>query len=897
MRFSRDTKYIWNCEIHGEFEATFYQVRAALRDNKGNIGCPYCHGSKVKKEDSLGMLFPELAKEWSPENEMTPYEVTIGSKKKALWECAAGHKWSASIATRVNGYGNCKECNLLRKGQRLFADVYPEFKKYYSAKNDVPFERRTISENKKGVWVCPDKGHEFEESFLNINQRGSFSCPICEFRKIVPGINDLQTLYPEAAAMYDVSKNEIAPDNISPKNSFLKVFWICAKGHSYSRSPAAQINWKNVCPVCSRHTLSIGDNDLKSQCPRLEELWDAEANGAMDSYFDTRGNAYSFVCSKGHRFTSTVQRMIDNDYQCLVCIGKKFSEEVSLKNTNPELAKEWSDNNQRGADSVTDKTKMSVLWVCPRCGGEYPYSIADRAVGDNVCPYCRGARRLEGYNDLLTTHPDLAKEWSPNNKTEPTAYRKNSRSYALWICPNCQGEYSAEIRTRELGDNACPFCKGRHILEGFNDLATTHPELAAEWSSNNQYGPEAYKKTSLEYALWICPNCKGEYSSEIRGREIGDNACPYCKGIRTLKGFNDLATSHPELAVEWSPENEGPPENFRKTEVFRALWICPQCNAQYGARICDRVEGVNACPYCRGIRVQKGINDLVTTHPDLIKEWSPNNEYLPETYQKASGDYVLWICPNCRGEYSSKIQTRAIGDDSCPFCKGIRVLKGFNDFATTHPELVAEWSDNNTLPAYTFFKSSYESVLWNCPRCGGEYRAQIREREVGDDACPYCRGKHVLKGFNDLVTTHPELVAEWSPNNESSPEEYYKAASAYALWNCPRCGGEYRAQIREREAGDDACPYCIGKRVLKGFNDLVTTHPELVEEWAFPENALLGIRPDSVMKSDMRKVWWRCNDCKRKYYMSIRERLLKEKRGFTTCTYCRGRRINLIHFF
>ncbi|RHS85011.1 zinc-ribbon domain-containing protein [Agathobaculum sp.] len=37
---------------------------------------------------------------------------------------------------------------------------------------------------------------------------------------------------------------------------------------------------------------------------------------------------------------------------------------------------------------------MDVLWRCPKCNGEYRYSIAERKVGDDSCPYCQGRKRF-----------------------------------------------------------------------------------------------------------------------------------------------------------------------------------------------------------------------------------------------------------------------------------------------------------------------------------------------------------------------------------------------------------------------------------------------------------------------------------------------------------------------
>ena len=102
-----------------------------------------------------------------------------------------------------------------------------------------------------------------------------------------------------------------------------------------------------------------------------------------------------------------------------------------------------------------------------------------------------------------------------------------------------------------------------------------------------------------------------------------------------------MATTHPRLAAEWSPGNEDSPECYKKTDIYRKLWICPECHQEYGAKIRDREEGVSACPYCRGLWVRKGVNDLTTTDPELAKEWSPNNSDTADLHQKI---LVIMLC-------------------------------------------------------------------------------------------------------------------------------------------------------------------------------------------------------------------------------------------------------------
>ena len=53
------------------------------------------------------------------------------------------------------------------------------------------------------------------------------------------------------------------------------------------------------------------------------------------------------------------------------------------------------------------------------------------------------------------------------------------------------------------------------------------------------------------------------------------------------------------------------------------------------------------------------------------------------------------------------------------------------------------------------------------------------------------------------------------------------------------------------------CPYCTGRKVLAGFNDLASLFPKLAKEWDAELNGPL--RPTEVTSGSSRRVWWRCD--------------------------------------
>ena len=61
--------------------------------------------------------------------------------------------------------------------------------------------------------------------------------------------------------------------------------------------------------------------------------------------------------------------------------------------------------------------------------------------------------------------------------------------------------------------------------------------------------------------------------------------------------------------------------------------------------------------------------------------------------------------------------------------------------------------------------------------------------------------------------------------------------------------------VKNRTTQHLGCPYCSGRKCLKGYNDLATNYPELVKEWNYSKNKL---NPHEVTKRSGKKVWWKC---------------------------------------
>ena len=328
---------------------------------------------------------------------------------------------------------------------------------------------------------------------------------------------------------------------------------------------------------------------------------------------------------------------------------------------------------------------------------------------------------------------------------------------------------------------------------------------------------------------------------------------------KLIIGQNDLATVNPDLASEWHPTKNGLllPSQVGAGTKRKVWWKC-HLGHEWEASVSSRNKG-SGCPYCAGQRAISGVNDLSTVNPGLAAEWHPNkngplypNQIMPKSSRK------VWWLGKCGHEWEATISSRTTGS-GCPYCSGHKLLSGYNDLATVDSDLATEWHStrNGDLHADQVTAHCAKKVWW-IGKCGHEWEATVANRKSGN-GCPFCSGRKILKGFNDLATVNSKLAAEWHPtkNGNLSPTQITAGTSKKVWWMCSE-GHEWEATVSSR-CGGIGCPYCSGKRAIAGISDLATVNPKLAAEWHPTKNGDLS--PDQVTAGSGKKVWWVCSKC------------------------------------
>ena len=253
---------------------------------------------------------------------------------------------------------------------------------------------------------------------------------------------------------------------------------------------------------------------------------------------------------------------------------------------------------------------------------------------------------------------------------------------------------------------------------------------------------------------------------------------------------------------------------------------------------------------------------LSVTHPELALEIIAPD---PATLLSGSHKSAQWLCRK-NHIYEMAVRNR-VKSPGCPICRGKRVLVGFNDLQTTHPEIskmAFDWD------ATTVSAGSNKLLTWICPQ-RHTWKAPVYSVALSGTSCPTCAGQQFLSGFNDLQTTHPEIAAEavgWDPS------KFGMSSKKRVTWNCP-IGHIYTAAIVNKTFRGDKCTICAGRDVLSGFNDLATTHPDIAKEAE-------GWDAHTILAGSNKLQWWRCSENHR-WRAKPNARTGSAKTGCPTC--------------
>ncbi len=623
----------------------------------------------------------------------------------------------------------------------------------------------------------------------------------------------ISVTHPKLAEQWS-EKNTITPDDVTA-GAHDRVWWKGKCGHEWQAIVNNRVRGGNGCPYCAHYTVLKGFNDLATVRPDLLKEWDYEKNADLKP---DETNAYSgksvwWKCKEGHEWKAKIKYRTAGR-GCRVCLNqivlKGFND---LASKRPDLAAEWSDRNLPiTPESIIWKKTGAFWWKCSKCGNEFKVWLIDRVQRGTGCPYCAGYKVKTGYNDLKTTDPEIAKDWDYESNTPllPESYFRRSLWNVNWKCSNGHS-YAMRIYDRTVNGKGCVICDTT-FRASFSEL------LILLW----------VKRNGIEYEL---------------GTDMGELYLPE---------FN-MAFEAEGVSLEKQKSQHKKKVDLKKRGITLTIFPRAEDLETDAAKVKSLLKR-------HGISIKARIkNDIEELKQDFY-----GNDYRSKPYY-GGGEFKDVLGANIR---------------STEIMRTVPINENF-------PELIEEWSEKN-FP----FKPEDEDarstgkVWWKCKKCGSEWKGIVRNRtSIRRCGCHVCAGKRIDIGINDLKTTHPEICNEWSPKNKDLlPEQFTQGSNVTVWWRCKN-GHDWQANINNRVRGN-GCPACARMPLVKGENDLKTTHPEYLDMWSDKNGDL---KPDDIRASYKKQVWWKCRQCGNEYLAQPHSVIDRKGIGCKRCQSTIGR--------
>lgn len=243
-------------------------------------------------------------------------------------------------------------------------------------------------------------------------------------------------------------------------------------------------------------------------------------------------------------------------------------------------------------------------------------------------------------------------------------------------------------------------------------------------------------------------------------------------------------------------------------------------------------------------------NTMLNVRPELFDEWDFKRNKEIDIYKVTygSGKLIWWLCSNCDSSYDMTINQRVLQKQNCPYCAGYRVNQT-NSLATLNPQLASQWHPtlNGELTPHDVTSGSHRKVWW-IGDCGHEWESGIDNRNQGR-GCPYCNGKKILIGFNDIWTTNPDLASLLV--NPEDGYKYMQYSNKKVNWKCSECGET------------------IKNKTIAKINEHGLSCPSCADGFSFPEKVMYHLLNEVEVTFEIQKTFEWAKDKRYDFYIPL----------------------------
>lgn len=381
--------------------------------------------------------------------------------------------------------------------------------------------------------------------------------------------------------------------------------YVCARGHRFNQTLQQLRKVKKAvgCRVCANKQAVLGFNSLADTHPHLLRFWHTSKNGDMRPENVVAGSdtEVMWICDEGHEYPMLVLEKSRRNAGCSVCSNHRVDPRVNAFSvTHPAAAATWHPdrNGDLTPDDFTSGSSREMWWRCEEAGHDFPMTIYYRCRGDK-CQVCL-RKRAHPTTSFAFTHPRAASRWHPtrNGSVLASDVLFGTKKKYWFLCEEKGHHYEAPVITQSRGA-ACNICTGR-VVDEQNCMRTTHPELTRDFhpSANGPMTPDNTFASTYKTITWLCE--KGhDWPATGHNRASQGTGCPYCANFSCWTGWNDMATTRPDLVADWDWDSNGDldPTTIMAGTGRKVAWKCATCDHRWPARGNDRVRG-SGCPEC-----------------------------------------------------------------------------------------------------------------------------------------------------------------------------------------------------------------------------------------------------------------------------------------------------------
>lgn len=325
-------------------------------------------------------------------------------------------------------------------------------------------------------------------------------------------------------------------------------------------------------------------------------------------------------------------------------------------------------------------------------------------------------------------------------------------------------------------------------------------------------------------------------------------------------------------------------DSGKQTTVFAST--CTDCgNKFYATKNTILRRGSLICEDCSKGKVFKLKNEeiyysLLEQVPDIEQYWDKSNNMSPKDIHLSgsSREEFTVVCPLCKAVI--KKQYRAIlksGTYCGPCAKRVNVR--FEDsLLHLYPRTAKKYdnSKKNVLSSDKIHATANGKYWFHCDVCGGDYLKtlvnEVKAEKEGTLGCPICQGFEVRGGINDVLTKSPygKIYWDYDKNTENPKDVYYDSRKTY-WFKCLK-GHSFDMSLfklncyySNNKGKGNGCPICMGRRVVKGINDVATVFKGDLSRWS--ENS--SVKPDEVTMGSSKLVTALCVNCGKEFTTTV----------------------------